>query len=250
MILFMVYGEAIGGLGVRDDQVRRQIEYAARVNGETPAEVVAEVEDDDVWQGDDGEGKTRGWPHLIARYTSLVAVGAMLGFTIIGTMKFVNDPVVAKGTSLGAATASVAPAPGTAQTSVLQGLNFQFSYSSMFDQVAQQKSGANFIEQYMLSSKVTTAHQVAVGLENFKGSSLNDLSDWELRKNQPNVYTERLDKSGSDPIGIMTKSDKTEQSMFWIHGDKVLEISVTTSDPKDNVESIMTVIKGSLKWRR
>lgn len=249
---------------MRDEELRRRLEYAAWAQGQSPAQVVEEVADDREWYDDDQEWnedehgaatgeeeeKPRSWPRTVARYTACVVVGVILGFGIIGAMKFVNDPVVAKGTALGA-TASVAPAPGTAHTSALQGLNFSFSYSGMFDQVAQVKSGSQMIEQYNLTSKASTAHQVAVGLESIKpGGGLDDISDWSLRKNRSSEYSPRLEKSGSDIIGIMAKNDKTEESMFWIHGNKVLEVSVTTTDPKDDVDAILTVIKGSMKWRK
>jgi hypothetical protein len=66
----------------------------------------------------------------------------------------------------------------------------------------------------------------------------------------PTDYKESADRSGTETLAIMTKTNGREQTLFWAHKGKLLTISATSSDPNDDMAAIISTIKGNLKWRQ
>jgi hypothetical protein len=234
---------------MNDDEIRRRMRSAAELHGVSPREVAAEIVGDEPEETDE-EPKRRGKGYWVAWSTSMVVMGVMTGGLIVAAMKFVNDPVVASGKVLSEAEKSAAPAPETAKTSRLAGLNIELVYPGMFDQLAQVKSDPQVIEQYTLSSKNNFRHLLAVEVRPLVSGGLDDDASYRVRKIHAGEYVETGDRSGDEKIAIMTKADKTEQTLFWPHKGKLLTISLTSTDPKDDLPSIMGVIKGALRWKQ
>ncbi|MDB5178117.1 MAG: hypothetical protein JWN01_60 [Patescibacteria group bacterium] len=186
--------------------------------------------------------------HWAAWTSSMVAVGAVLGLVIIGGLKFVSDPVEANGKSLSHEQASVAPTPFKPPTNQLGALTFTFSYPGEFDQVAQSKNSSRALEQYMLGSKANYRHSIAVEVNPLVAGGLSGDSSYRTRQIHPADYRETQEQIGGDLVATMTKVDKQEQAMFWVHGDKVLTVAITSSDAKDDVAAFMALIKKSVRW--
>jgi hypothetical protein len=233
---------------MNDDEIRRRMRSAAELHGVSPREVAAEIVGDAPEDTDEAP-KRRGKGYWVAWSASMVAMGVMSGGLIVAVMKFVNDPVVATGKVLSEAEKSAAPAPATAKTSRLAGLNIEFVYPGMFDQLAQVKSDPQVIEQYTLSTKTNFKHLLAVEVRPLASGGLDDDASYKVRKIHPGEYVETADRSGSENIAILTKADKSEQTLFWPHKGKLLTISLTSSDPKDDLPGIMGVIKSALRWK-
>jgi hypothetical protein len=226
---------------MNDDELRRSL-HSAELHGMTRQEVVAEVED--------ATRPKRGWGHRVAWLISLVVVGGLTGGLIVAAMKFVNDPVVARGKVLSAVQASVSPAPGTAGTSRLAGLYIELLYPSLFNQLAQVKSDPQVLEEYTLSSKTNFKHVIAVDVRPLVTGNLDDDAGYKVRQIHAADYRESSDRAGSEKIAIMSKTDGHEQTLFWPHKGKLLTIAITSTDPHDDIAAIMGVIKNSLRWKQ
>ncbi len=192
------------------------------------------------------EGRTA---KRVARGVSLVVVGAVLGLVIVGIMKFVNDPAQANTQSLSKAQASVAPTPYKPPVNQLGGLNVSFSYPGEFDQMSPLKNSPRALEQYMLGSKGNYRHSIAVEVNPLDAAGLSEDANYRVRMMHPADYSESREQIRGEIVVFMTKSDKSEQTMFWAHDAKVLMVAITTTDPHDDLAAFMAVIKSSVRWR-
>jgi hypothetical protein len=192
--------------------------------------------------------KKRSWGGRIAWLGAMIGMGAVLGLVIALGLKFVDGPVSSKmQTNLKALEATPTP---LAASSVLSGINFEFAYPGVFDQVGNVKNDASSLEQYNISSKRQYSRLIAVNVRPLASGKLDDDSSYKFRLINPKDYRSSNDSVGSESVGLMTKNDSTEQTLFWPHKGKILTISIASIDPKDNVISYMNMIKPSLRWRQ
>lgn len=182
-------------------------------------------------------------------FVAMAGVGVVVGCVTVGLMKLVNDPVEVTADSLPRLQASLAPRPSKAPTNLLTGLHVSFTYPGEFDQLSQVKTSARTLEQYMLSSKSNYRHTIAVEVDSLSPAGLSDDSNYRVRQIHANDYKESRESVGKDTVVFMTKVDGQEQTMFWMHGDMVLTVAITTSDGKDDVKVFMAMVKGSVKWQ-
>jgi hypothetical protein len=66
----------------------------------------------------------------------------------------------------------------------------------------------------------------------------------------PELYAASTIKRGAEQIVVMTKKDHTEVTAFWVHGDRDLNIALTSTDPKDNLTEFMDTIIPSIRWKQ
>jgi hypothetical protein len=197
---------------------------------------------------DGGEKKPRRKGSRSAWIVSMVAMGAVVGLVIIGFLRFVNDPVEAGAN----AKPSLRPVPAAVNTTgvnQLGGLNFTFNYPAIFDQTAP-KHEPQSLEQYNLGSKSNYRHLIAVDVRMSQPGGVTDDASYKYRLLHAELYAESIEKINGENVVLMTKKDKQEQTMFWGHQGKQLTVSVTSTDPKDDVTAILSVIKASTRWNK
>ena len=186
---------------------------------------------------------------LIKTCTILILVGGIFGFAIIFLIKFVDGPVSGKinTTTLADAKASAVPTPQPNQ--LLSHLDFSLEYPSAFDQIAQVKSDNRSIVQYTIGSKNDYRMSIKVNLSPSETGVMNEDSSYRLRANDTQNY--RATKvNGSDEAVLMTKLDASEQTLFIMHGGKLLIIAVTSNSLKTTSAEIMAVIRPSVRWSK
>jgi hypothetical protein len=239
-------------MSASDDELRRQVRYAAQLHGVTPQEVVAEVAGEEPAEGLEpaavpaGVSKRRG--RRISLLAAMVSVGVMVGLVIVGVMKFVNDPVEAAATAKGLVKPPVSVKP-TPTTSVLSGLYVSMNYPGIFDQLQHMKTDVQSLEQYMLSSKSNYRRTIAVDVRPLVSGGVEDDASYKLRLLHADQYRPSTDKVAGEPVAIMTKLDGREQTLFWAHQGKLLIVSITSSDTMDDVAAFMNVVKPTIRWR-
>lgn len=243
---------------MNDDELR-QVKHAAELHGVPVRQMVEVLLDDDVGDAEavltEEAGPEAGAPkpksrklHWTAWTASMVAMGAVVGLVIVGLLKFVNDPVEAGAKSLQKAQASVAPsvAPDTSQ---LSGLYVTLTYPGEFDQVQQVKSNARALEQYRLGSKTNHRRSITVSVWPLPPGGMQDEGSYRVRQlDLAGSYDESREKIAGEDITLMTKADKSEQTLFTTYKDKLLVVAVTSSDSRDDVPKLMNVIKQSVRW--
>lgn len=187
--------------------------------------------------------------HWAAWTAAMVTMGVVLGLVIVGILKFVNDPAEAVTKSLAKEQASTSPTPYKPPTNLLGGVNVNLSYPGVFDQINQAKNSAHALEQYMLSSKGNYRHTIGVEVNPLPAGGLSEDADYRVRLLHAQDYHEAQEHMGDDLVSVMTKVDKSEQTMFWVHGDKVLSVAITSTDPHDDIPAFLATIKASVRWR-
>jgi hypothetical protein len=90
---------------------------------------------------------------------------------------------------------------------------------------------------------------IAVELNPLEAGGLGADSNYRVRQLHAGEYKESQEHIGGDLVSLMAKSDKQELTMFWVHGNRVLTVAITSSDARDNLDAFMATIKKSVKWR-
>jgi hypothetical protein len=194
--------------------------------------------------------KRRGRWYWIRWSSGMVAIGLVAGVVLVLMMKLVNGPVSAGATpdSLEAARASAAPTPAT---NILNGKSVALSYPSVFDTVSNKSDDPSAKgDQYYISSKSSQARGLVVTAFGLASRQLNDDSSYKFRTIHPELYAASTIKRGAEQIVVMTKKDHTEVTAFWVHGDRDLNIALTSTDPKDNLTEFMDTIIPSIRWKQ
>ena len=185
--------------------------------------------------------------HRTAWVLSLTAMGIVVGLAIVGVVRFLNGPVTAtSGPTLAQVQASSTPKPSTIQ---LAGLYFEMTYPALFDQVGRLKNDAQALEQYNISSKKDYRRVMAVSVRTLPSNLLDDDSSYKFRHISGKDYLERSDKLAGEAAAVMSKTDNSEVTLFWVHQGKLLTISITSSNPNDLVAEYMKAVEPTLRWR-
>jgi hypothetical protein len=255
-----------------DDELKQMVQHLAKIHGVTPEHLVAEVagehfpledegpEEDVVDAVDESTGdgeipkvipevKKKGKIHWVSWSVSLVIVGCVLGVIIIIFMKFLNGPATAQATPLTATQGIPTPEP-KAGNGQLSGLYITMQYPGVFDQVSRVKNDNSALEQYNITSSGNYREQISVDVSQLPSGGLNDDSSYRYRSINPDLYTPSKATLQGEPVVLMTKSDNTEQTLFWVHGGYELIIAITSSDVTDNVKAYMSAIMPTIRWKQ
>lgn len=242
-----------------EEHVPARARYASTLHGgelETGAVTVGEVLDraqareklvDEREAGTPAGKRRRGAAHWAGWVSALVVMGVLVGVAIIAVLKFLNGPVEAKpdAQTLNQMKASVVPTP---VTQVLAGQTVEFSYPGVFDQV--RKMQDTTLDSYYIASKSEPGRTIAVAVVALPSNRIDDDSGYKFRLLHKESYKESREKLGGEEVVIMTKNDNTEQTLFWPHKGKSLNISITSTAPRDKVSEFMNVIKPTIRWRQ
>jgi hypothetical protein len=191
----------------------------------------------------------RGWGGRIAWLIALVTVGVLLGLAIITVLKFVDGPVSSKP---GVTAAKILASPSASPTaSMWAGKYAELKYPGVFDQLGHASGSARTLEAYNLSSRGSYERQISINVSQLPSGSLDDDSSYAFRRNQPSVYTKEVVTLKGEPVVKISKTDKTEIGLFWVHGGKLLIVMATTSNPsKDNLSAYLAQIQPTIHWRQ
>lgn len=188
------------------------------------------------------------WGPRVAWTLSMTAIGAIVGVVIVLGMKFIDGPVEAtqSGPTLAKAQAAATPAP---ESALLGGLTFELSYPGVFDQVGTVKNGPHAIEQYNIGSKASYSRLIAVSVMDLPSNNPEDDSSFRYRQTTPQTYTSGNLTVHGEPAAMFTKNDRTERTFFWAHKGRLLTVSITSSDPHDDIEAYMALIVKTARWK-
>ncbi len=178
----------------------------------------------------------------------MVLIGVVFGLCIVAILRFVDGPVQASGRTLNQAKAKASPSPARAPINTLGGSQVELSYPAIFDAVAQVKTDPQAYEQYTIGSKENYRHQITVNVRPLPSGALEDDASYRLRQNSSIEYSPEPERFGGESVIIMTKADHAEQTLFWPHHGKLLTISVTSGDPRDDVGAILRETAKSVRW--
>ncbi len=185
--------------------------------------------------------------HRVGWWVSMVVIGIVFGALAVGYLKFIDGPSVGTANN-SLETARAAAAPKAPTPNMLSGLAIEFQYPGIFDVVSQVKTDNHATEQYNIGSKSDYSRTIAVSVKPL--TTYDDDSSYRMRQIKKDEYRETNDKMGADPMVLMTKLDRSEQTMFWIHQSREVTVSITTNNPKDDVTEIMKMVKSTLRWRK
>ena len=178
-----------------------------------------------------------------------VTLGVIIGFGMVGYLKYVDGPVESKPSkSLAEVHKSVAPTP--VPPNLLSGLAIEFQYPSIFDTLGQVKNDKQALEQYNIGSKADYSRTIAVDVRPLTSGQLEDDSSFRFRQLNTTDYTITPDKIGAEPVMLADKHDKSERTLFWAHQGKEVTVALTSTNPRDDLVTIMAGIKSSLRWRQ
>jgi hypothetical protein len=199
---------------------------------------------------DDAAAKPRGRKYWALWSGSMVGTGVVVGVVLVLLMKLVNGPVSATATpdALEAARAAASPTPAT---NTISGKSVELSYPSVFDAVANKSNdpGAKG-DQYYLSTKSLSGRTMVVTAFVLASRKLEDDSSYKFRAMHPELYKMSTMKLGKEQGVIMSRVDKTEVTFFWVHGDRDLNIALTSTDPKDDLAAWMQAMIPTIRWKQ
>jgi hypothetical protein len=209
-----------------EDQPGGAPQYASQMHGSVLQQGPGQWPEDRV---DEPEPKPAGRRagHWVGVLFGCAAVGAVIGLSIVGVMKFVNGPVRAteKSDPLEAARESVAPKP---ELNLLGGRDIELKYPSVFDTVGDQKT---------------------VAVLKLESNRLDDDSSYKWRSINTKEYKATNVKLGQGTAVLMTKLDGTEATLFWAWHGKDLNLAITSSDPHDKVSEMMQLVMPTIRWK-
>jgi hypothetical protein len=183
----------------------------------------------------------------VAWLFTLTFIGTAFGLIVVVLLWFVNG-AVGTSTTLAAAQKSIAPKP--LQPNLLSGIDIEMSYPGIFDQVSHVNNDKNALEQYNLGSNSDYRRAIGISVHPLPSNNVNEDSSYRFRMNSTDTYRESKSTIGKEPIYLMTKIDRTEQSLFWLHQGKLLIVAITSTNPKDDVAAIMSTIQPTIRWRQ
>jgi hypothetical protein len=185
----------------------------------------------------------------VAWFMGLAGAGVVIGLAISMGMKFIDGPVNAKPpVSLAVLQSSPTPTPPAGE---LSGLYIDIKYPSIFDSVSQIKNDANSLESYVISSSSDYRRTIAVSVRKLPSGNIADDSSYKFREISPETYTQLPQKAPDGSVMyLMKKTDNSEQSLFWVHKTMDLNVSVTSSNAKDDLGAYMALIMPRLVWKQ
>lgn len=176
------------------------------------------------------------------------ASGAVFGFIIcagIWLFHFMNNPVTA-------GAAMIVPNQVDAvvvKPRTLQGLNFELKYPGAFDLTSRLSNDKLALEQYNIGQSTKKQFTMAISVHPLESGLLNDDSNWRIRSLDKATYITNNEQLQNESVGIMTKADKTEKTLFWVHKGRLLIVSLSTNDSNEDLPSMLAIIKPTIRWR-
>lgn len=190
-------------------------------------------------------GKTKwGWVRFAM---GMAVIGAMFGGVIVAALWFVDGPVHGdvKKASLEAARAAAAPKPEGLST--YTGKYVSFQYPRRFDLVSQSPSAG--LEGLTLSSNSDHRRGVTISVRKMPESGLlHDDPSFRFREMNVEQYRPIHEKVNGEPVVVMSKLDRQEQTVFWPHKGLELTIAVMSTDPQDDVAAMLKEIQPTVRW--
>lgn len=174
-----------------------------------------------------------------------MALGVVI-CTGIWAYNFVNGPVVAGAAMIDPEKPEATPVP---QPRLLQGLYMQLEYPEQFDLLSRLSTDSTALEQYNVGMSTKRQVTLAISVRPLPSGQLEDDSSWLIRSKDKAGYQPNTEKLQGETVSIMTKSDNTEKTIFWVHEGKLLIMALSTNDPNDDLPTILASIKPSIRWR-
>lgn len=196
----------------------------------------------------DASRRQRSTGRWVAWLMAMVAVGVGLGLVIVMVLKFVDGPVETHPAN-SAAKMLTTPTP-SANVNELSGISMSFQYPGVFDQLTQLKNDAHSVEQYNISSRSSYQRLIAASVRTLPSNVLDDDSNYRIRRLNPQEYSLKNETLQGEKVAIMSKTDKTEVTLFWTHKGQILSVAITSNNPKDDIVGYMNVIKASARWKQ
>ena len=177
------------------------------------------------------------------------AAGVAIGFFVcagIWVFHFIDNPVAA-----GAAMVdpNKANAVAVMKPRTFQGIYVELKYPGEFDLTSRLNNDKQALEQYNIGQSTKKQFTMAISVHPLESGLLNDDSNWRIRILDKAAYASNNELLQNETVSIMTKLDKTEKSLFWVHKGKLLIISLSTNDPNEDLPAMLGMIKQTIRWR-
>lgn len=136
----------------------------------------------------------------------------------------------------------------------VDGKEVAFSYPENYKPDDDNRREPNIIEDY-LYKKASTSNRpgnltLTVSVYRLQGGKIEEDGAYRLRKQQPDIYTERLSSVNNYAFTIFKKKDGSETVAFVRHDDKVATIAMAGSLANNNQsEAEFTAILNSWRWK-
>jgi len=163
--------------------------------------------------------------------------------------KTLTGPAV--GTVMASATATD-PKPQV-ELEQFDGTYFSFVHPMNFiEQVAKPQPNLNDIEHHTFLSTAMTSQYLTTIVEKFTSTNLSDDSSYNMRFQNPKKYQRKILVVKNEQVTVFTTDDGTqfEQSAFWLHGGKLLIMTLTglSGDNQVTINEFTAMVQ-SLVWR-
>lgn len=177
------------------------------------------------------------------------ATGIVFGFVAclgIWIFHFVDGPVVAGAAMIDP---NKTDAGMVVKPRFLQGLNVEMNYPGKFDLISHLNNDKEALEQYNIGQSTKSQITMAISVHTLESGLLNDDSSWRIRALNKTSYETNNEKLQNETVSFMSKKDKTEKTLFWVHKGKLLIVALSTNDSNDDLPTMMASIKSTIKWR-
>jgi hypothetical protein len=228
-----------------EEETRRLVQHAASLHGVPAQEVVHAILDEDDEDLDDEEPGRRS---RVGLWVTLILVGGGFGLGLVFLFRFANGGVESGQTTdsgIEAVKKSIQPKPAALPT--LTGQFISFSYPNVFDSVKTLNNLPTTAERFAIGSKANYRRSIIVTVEN-KTATYDDDSGYKYRSMTPSLYRQEQVKLPSGLGVVMVKTDNSERTLYWVHGDKLAIVSVTSSNAGDTLEAYVAVIASTIRW--
>jgi len=229
------------------EETHRLVQHAAQLHGVPASEVVHAVLDEDDEELDDQE-EARGSKKHVGTWVTLIVVGVLFGAGVIYMMRLAGSADNAGPTADSGPKAmqkAIQPTPTGLPT--LTGQYIAFSYSGVFDSVKSLVNLPNTAERYAIGSKGDYRRSIIVTVEN-RTPTLDEDSGYKYRTLNPALYRAQVVKVPGGSAVVMIKSDNTERTLYFLHGERLAIVSVTSSNGTDTLEAYISAITASIRW--
>jgi len=173
---------------------------------------------------------------------------AMAALLLLGTGVFfvrtINKP--ATGTI---GTPETPQPPSNAPITVI-GKTVTFQYSSLLQRVTPDKLTTGDVEKFLFIEPQSTGWTLAIRVKNLPSGSLANDGDYNLRKQNPQQYTEEKQTINSMTISIMSDQSGTHNKVAFIpHGTLLAELALSGSPGDATSQQLFNDILQSWRWR-
>ena len=136
-------------------------------------------------------------------------------------------------------------------TLTIEGKTFSFSYSSVFQPTTASSLASNDIEKFSFVTFQSSPWNLSIIVSNLPTGRVENDGSYNLRKTNPDIYTEQVVSFNSNTMHIMTSNSGGYNKVVFIgHGNIEAVITLTSNSSADSLimDRALNQILSSWKW--